>query len=190
MKSILLLILILPVLATGQETAVKRTPIYTDDTGEESLGSLDEGTVIKKLRKTKDGKFIRATLDFYIPVSAVENADVYANLGTQHMVGTTRFRLQKVARDGNRVRVYLDIRNDGKSNFKFTAAVLTKLNDPTGQSGDLNPFEGRHQGFIEVKPRQSITAELVFDFKKIPGDLVFSCKEKMTGEELQYFIAN
>jgi len=172
----------------SQETATKSTPVYIDPKGEKIAGSLEEGTIIRKVRKTPDGKFIKATIDFYIPVSAVENSDVYAKMGTAHSIGTTFFTLNKVTKNGTQAKAYLTIKNEGKSNFKFTAAVLTKLIDNGGKIGDLNPFEGKNQGFAIVPPRKSITAELVYDFKKKPTGLVFSCKAKMTGEEIQYSV--
>lgn len=175
-------------LVSGQETSVKNTNIFSDENGGQKIGTLNEGAKIQKLRKSKDGKFVRATLEFYVPVESLINADVYANMGTQQRSGSTLFRLQKVEKNENRVKAYLDIKNEGSSKMKFTAAVLTKMTASGGNNGDLNPFEGENQGFVEVPPKKSVSAVLVFDFKSKPEGLVFSCKEKMAGEEIQYSV--
>ena len=34
--------------------------------------------------------------------------------------------------------------------------------------GNLNPFEGKHQALAIIKPKETITAGLVYDFKSKP----------------------
>ena len=171
----------------GQESAVKKTGIYLDSSGSNEIGTINEGVRVQKLEKTTDGKFIKATADFYIPVDNFEDPDIYASIGTRQRSGDTFFNLKSARISGNKVRVQLEISNNGKSDLKFTAAVLTKLTS-SGVAGGLNPFEGRNQGFAVVKPKQTIQAELIYDFKSEPSALVFMCKETMNGPEVQYSV--
>ena len=52
--------------------------------------------------------------------------------------------------------------------------------------GNLNPFEGKHQALAIIKPKETITAGLVYDFKSKPkrGELI--CTGKLRGDRVFY----
>ena len=52
--------------------------------------------------------------------------------------------------------------------------------------GELNPFEGKYQGLAIIKPKESIIAELIYDFKSKPKNVELICTGKLKGDQVYY----
>ena len=77
---------VMPVLLFSQETeTIKKTLIYTAPHAarDNALGQLYPGATITKLKKDKSGQFVKAYLEFYIPIEFLEEGRVSHPPGIQ-----------------------------------------------------------------------------------------------------------
>ena len=174
----------------AQETEViKKTDIYREPRAERklSLGQLYPGTTVTKLKKDRTGKFIKATVEFYIPLETLEEGRISHPVGVEQIADQAKYRLLKATREGKRVRLQLKVTNLSRDReLDFSAMALLKVRGEHETKGELNPFEGKHQGLAIIKPSQSVVAELVYDFKKEPKHVELICTGKMGGDKVYY----
>ena len=74
MYQLLILLIVFPLKLIGQETEViKNTKVYLSSNASKDnvIGEIFPGSSVTKLKKDKSGKFIKATIEFYIPVEAL-----------------------------------------------------------------------------------------------------------------------
>ncbi|NOZ03537.1 MAG: hypothetical protein GXO92_02890 [FCB group bacterium] len=172
----------------GQETKVKSgTEIYSRPYDGEAIGQIEPGATVRKLELDRSKKYVKATMEFYIPVEALEDGRVAFPVGTEQLADKVKFTLLSARKQGNRVFIKLEIANsDLTKDFDFSATTMVKLIGSGGVRGELNPFEGKYQNLAIIRPLKKIVAELVFDFKTPPRNLELICKSKLTGEEVYY----
>jgi hypothetical protein len=184
----ILILLLLVTLVSGQETKVKETTkIYAQPFQEESIGELREGTTVRKLQRDISKRYIKATLEFYIPIDALEDPRVAFPVGTEQIANKVMFKPLDVKKEGNRVYLRLEIKNlDLRKDFDFSAMAMVKMIGAGNNRGELNPFEGRYQDLAIIHPLRSVVAELVFDFKRSPQQVELMCKAGLGGEEVYY----
>ena len=83
--------------------------------------------------------------------------------------------------------MFLQVTNkNATKNLDFSPIALIKIIGKGGTKGDLNPFEGKHQALAIIKPKETITAELVYDFKSKPKRVELICTGKLTGDRVFY----
>ena len=180
----------IPVFLFSQETEIiKKTLIYTTPyaSRKSALGQLYPGTTITKLKKDKSGQFIKASLEFYIPVEFLEEGRVSHSPGIVQIANDAHYKLLQTKKEGNQVRLFLQVTNKNTTqNLDFSPMALIKIIGKGENKGDLNPFEGKHQALAIIKPQETITAELVYDFKSKPKRVELICTGKLNGDRIFY----
>jgi|TARA_B100001079_G_scaffold153026_1_gene131230 hypothetical protein len=185
-----LFIILVPIFILAQETeTIKKTEIYSSpkESKTVSIGQLYPGTKLTKLKKDKSGKFIKATIEFYIPIESLEEGRVSHLVGVEQIADNAKYKLLKATRDGNRIEISLQIKNaHANKELDFSAMAFVKVIGKGENKGELNPFEGKHQGLAIIKPNASVTAELVYDFKSKPKNVELICTGKLNGDRVYY----
>ncbi len=185
-----LLIILFPILILSQETeTIKKTEIYSSPNESKKLlmGQLYPGTKVVKLKKDKSGKYIKATIEFYIPIESLEEGRVSHLVGVEQVADNAKYKLLNVTRNGKRVKISLKISNGHSAKeLDFSAMALLKIMGKGKNKGELNPFEGKYQDLAIIKPNQSIIAELIYDFKSKPKNVELICTGKMGGDRVYY----
>ena len=185
-----LFIILVPIFILAQETeTIKKTEIYSSpkESKTVSIGQLYPGTKLTKLKKDKSGKFIKATIEFYIPIESLEEGRVSHLVGVEQIADNAKYKLLKATRDGNRIEISLQIKNaHANKELDFSAMAFVKVIGKGENKGELNPFEGKHQGLAIIKPNASVTAELVYDFKSKPKNVELICTDKLNRDRIYY----
>jgi len=185
-----LFIILVPIFILAQETeTIKKTEIYSSpkESKTVSIGQLYPGTKLTKLKKDKSGKFIKATIEFYIPIESLEEGRVSHLVGVEQIADNAKYKLLKATQDGNRIEISLQIKNaHANKELDFSAMAFVKVIGKGENKGELNPFEGKHQGLAIIKPNASVTAELVYDFKSKPKNVELICTGKLNGDRIYY----
>jgi len=185
-----LFIILFPFLILAQETeTIKKTGIYLSpaESKKSSVGQLYPGVKVTKLKKDKSGKFIKATIEFYIPIESLEEGRVSHPAGIEQIADNAKYTLVNARNDGKRVKILLKISNGHSSKeLDFSAMALLKVIGKGENKGELNPFEGKYQDLAILKPNQSISAELIYDFKSKPKNVELVCTGRMGGDRIYY----
>ena len=78
----------------GQTTRLKSsTDIFIKANENSLIGSLASGTQITKLKLDKSGKYVKATIEFYIPVNALDDGRVSLPIGTVQIAENVKYKL-------------------------------------------------------------------------------------------------
>ncbi len=182
--------LLLPLLVCAQETeTIKKTEIYSspNESKKSLIGQLYPGTKVTKLKKDKSGKFVKATIEFYIPIESLEEGRVSHPAGVEQIADYGKYNLLDADRNGNRITVSLRVTNiHPTKDLDFSATALLKVIGNGENKGELNPFEGKYQDLAIIKPNQSVTAELIYDFKSNPKNVELICTGKLGGDRVYY----
>lgn len=175
-------------LLSAQETTVKTgTDIFTKPDPDAVTGKLNPGTDIRKIKLDRSGEYIKATMEFYIPVSALEDARVSLPVGAKQTADIAEFQLLGARVDGTRIRLRLKVTNLQKSReMDFSPMTMLKVYAGGDRRGELNPFEGKYQDFAIIPPQRSIIADLNYDFKTEPRNAELICTSKLNGEQVFY----
>lgn len=177
-------------LVLSQETEViKKTPVYSvpREDRKKAVGQLYPDAKVVKLKKDKSGKFVKATLEFFIPIESLEEGRVALVIGDEQTADNAKFKLLSADRTGKRIMVKLRVSNIHNSReLDFSAMALLKMTASGEKKGELNPFEGKHQGLAIIPPEKSVTAELVYDFKSKPNGVELLCTGKLGGDRVYY----
>lgn len=185
-----LLIILFPILNLAQETeTIKKTEIYSspNESKKLSIGQLYPGVKVTKLKKDKSGKFIKATIEFYIPIESLEEGRVSHLAGVEQIADNAKYTLLNAIHDGKRVIISLKISNGhAAKELDFSAMAFLKVVGKGKNKGELNPFEGKYQDLAIIKPNKSVIAELIYDFKSKPKNVELICTGKMGGDRVYY----
>ena len=190
MYQLLILLIVLPFKLIGQETEViKNTKVYLfPNTNKNNIiGEIFPGSFVKKLKKDKSGKFIKATIEFYIPVESLLEGRVSHPVGTTQIADNAQFTLIEANRNG--AQIVLKVRVTNISHTKeldFSPMVLFKTTGKGSNKGELNPFHGKYQDLAIIAPRDHVIAELFYDFKSKPKNVELVCTGKMGGDQVYY----
>ena len=96
MYRLLLLLIVSSYKLIGQETEVIRNTkvyLYPNTNNNNIIGEIFPGSLVKKLKKDKSGKFIKATIEFYIPVESLLEGRVSHPVGTTQIANNAQFKL-------------------------------------------------------------------------------------------------
>ena len=190
MYQLLILLIVLPLNLIGQETEViKNTKVYLSPNASKDyvIGEIFPGSSVTKLKKDKSGKFIKATIEFYIPVEALLEGRVSYQVGTTQIADNAKYKLIEVNQTGTQVVLKLRVANiNPTKELDFSAMVLLKAIGKGNNKGELNPFQGRYQDLAIIAPRDHVIAELFYDFKSKPKNVELVCTGKMGGDRVYY----
>ena len=190
MYRLLILLIVLPLKLIGQQTEViKNTKVYLSPNASRNnvIGEIFPGSSVKKLKKDKSGKFIKATIEFYIPVEALLEGRISHAVGTTQIVDNSKYELLEVNQSGTQIVLKLRVENiSSTKELDFSAMVLLKAIGKGNNKGELNPFQGRYQDLAIISPRDHVIAELFYDFKSKPKNVELVCTGKMGGDRVYY----
>ena len=190
MYRLLILLIVLPLKLIGQQTEViKNTKVYLSPNASRNnvIGEIFPGSSVKKLKKDKSGKFIKATIEFYIPVEALLEGRISHAVGTTQIVDNAKYELLEVNQSGTQVVLKLRVENiSSTKELDFSAMVLLKAIGKGNNKGELNPFQGKYQDLAIIDPRDHVIAELFYDFKSKPKNVELVCTGKMGGDRVYY----
>ena len=190
MKKLFLIQLIISIGLFAQTTEViKKTDIYLkpNKNKENILGKIFPEVSVKKLKKDKSGKFIKATIEFYIPVESLLEGRISHEAGITQLADNAKYKLISAKIKGQKVEIKLRVANISHSKeLDFSAMALLKVMGNGNNKGELNPFKGKHQGLAIIPPRDHVIAELHYDFKLKPKNIELICMGKLGGDRVFY----
>jgi len=190
MYRLLILLTVLLFNLIGQETEViKNTKVYLSPNASKDnvIGEIFPGSSVTKLKKDKSGKFIKATIQFYIPVESLLEGRVSHPIGTTQIADNAKYKLIEVIQTGTQVVLKLRVKNISHTKeLDFSAMVLLKAIGKGSNKGELNPFQGKYQDLAIIAPRDHVIAELFYDFKSNPKNVELVCTGKMGGDRVYY----
>lgn len=189
MKKLLLLFALSINLFSQTTEVIKKTDIYTSPNKSKNnvMGEILPGASIKKLKKDKSGKFIKATLEFYIPVESLLEGRISHTAGTTQLADNAKYKLISSKMNGNQIEIKLRVANVSHSKeLDFSAMALLKTIGKGNNKGELNPFKGKHQDLAIISPRAHVIAELYYDFKSKPKNIELICMGKLGGDRIYY----
>ena len=190
MTRLLILLIVLLLKLIGQETEViKNTKVYLSPNASRDnvIAEIFPGSTVKKLNKDKSGKFIKATIEFYIPVESLLEGRISHTVGTTQIADNSKYKLIEVNQTGTQVALKLQVTNiSSTKELDFSAMVLLKAIGKGNNKGELNPFQGRYQDLAIIAPRDHVIAELFYDFKSKPKNVELVCTGKMGGDRVYY----
>ncbi len=190
MTRLLILLIVLLLKLIGQETEViKNTKVYLSPNASRNnvIAEIFPGSTVKKLKKDKSGKFIKATIEFYIPVESLLEGRVSHAVGTTQIADNSKYKLIEVNQTGTQVALKLQVTNiSSTKELDFSAMVLLKAIGKGDNKGELNPFQGKYQDLAIIAPRDHVIAELFYDFKSKPKNVELVCTGKMGGDRVYY----
>ena len=190
MYRLLLLLIVSLYELIGQETEVIRNTkvyLYPNTNKNNIIGEIFPGSSVKKLKKDKSGKFIKATIEFYIPVESLLEGLVSHPVGTTQIADNAEFKLIEVNQNGTQIALKMRVTNISHTNeFDFSPMVLLKATGKGSNKGEFNPFHGKYQDLAIIAPRNHVIAELFYDFKSKPKNVELVCTGKMGGDRVYY----
>ena len=189
MKKLLLLFALSINLHSQTTEVIKKTDIYTSPNKSKNnvMGEILPGASIKKLKKDKSGKFIKATIEFYIPVESLLEGRISHTAGTTQLADNAKYKLISSKMNGNQIEIKLRVANVSHSKeLDFSAMALLKTIGKENNKGELNPFKGKHQDLAIISPRAHVIAELYYDFKSKPKNIELICMGKLGGDRIYY----
>ena len=190
MTRLLILLIVLLLKLIGQETEViKNTKVYLSPNASRDnvIAEIFPGSTVKKLNKDKSGKFIKATIEFYIPVESLLEGRISHTVGTTQIADNSKYKLIEVNQTGTQVALKLQVTNiSSTKELDFSAMVLLKVIGKGSNKGELNPFQGKYQDLAIIAPRDHVIAELFYDFKSKPKNVELVCTGKMGGDRVYY----
>ncbi len=189
MKKLLLLFALSINLHSQTTEVIKKTDIYTSPNKSKNnvMGEILPGASIKKLKKDKSGKFIKATIEFYIPVESLLEGRISHTAGTTQLADNAKYKLISSKMNGNQIEIKLRVANVSHSKeLDFSAMALLKTIGKGNNKGELNPFKGKHQDLAIISPRAHVIAELYYDFKSKPKNIELICTGKLGGDRIYY----
>ena len=190
MYRLLILLIVFPFKLIGQETEViKNTKVYLSPNASRNnvIAEIFPGSTVKKLKKDKSGKFIKATIEFYIPVESLLEGRVSHTVGTTQIADNSKYKLIEVNQTGTQVALKLQVTNiSSTKELDFSAMVLLKVIGKGSNKGELNPFQGNYQDLAIIAPLDHVIAELFYDFKSKPKNVELVCTGKMGGDRVYY----
>jgi len=190
MTRLLILLIVLLLKLIGQETEViKNTKVYLSPNASRNnvIAEIFPGSTVKKLKKDKSGKFIKATIEFYIPVESLLEGRVSHTVGTTQIADNSKYKLIEVNQTGTQVALKLQVTNiSSTKELDFSAMVLLKVIGKGSNKGELNPFQGKYQDLAIIAPLDHVIAELFYDFKSKPKNVELVCTGKMGGDRVYY----
>ena len=183
-----ILILLIIGFCFSQDTKLTTSSSLTSKPDDKSsLGKLNAGTKVRKLKLDPSGKYVKVAFEAYVSVTALENATVSLPVGSTQSADGVKYKLISARQKGKKVFVKVQVTNTNSKKFNFTGLSLIKISGSGDNMGEMNPFEGKNTVAFDIKKGKSIVSDLVFDFKKPPNNVELICMSKMKNSEKIYF---
>ena len=190
MKKLFFLLFSISIGLFAQTTEViKKTAVYIkpNKNKDNIVGEIFPGSSLTKLKKDKSGKFVKATIEFYIPIEYLLEGRVSHEVGVAQTADNAKYKLISSNKNGNQIEIKLRVANISHSKeLDFSAMALLKAIGYGNNKGELNPFKGKHQGLAIISPRDHVIAELYYDFKSKPKNIELVCMGKLGGDRVYY----
>ena len=187
MTYLILLLFFVPTFGQTTQTTKSVNLTISPDT-KSKIGSLNPGSTIKKLKLDPSGKFVKVTFEAYVSVDALKDPTVFLPVGSVQIADDIKYKLISAKQSGNLVNIKVQITNQNPKPIDFMAMTLFKMYASGDNIGELNPFEGNNTVSFGLKKSESITANIVFDFKTHPKNVKLSCTSTTkVGAEKVYF---
>ena len=169
----------------GQITeTITRSNIYGEPGNEETvLGRIDPGTKVMMVGKDPSGKFIRATLEFYIPLDALKEGRIARGIGETQKAGQATIRLVDPSFRGEKVHGIVETTNNADKDFDMSGLLLFRVVDGKGNFGNMEFMESVSSVGI-IKPGNVLRSELVYRFSLPPNNLEMSFQSVMRGDKV------
>lgn len=174
---------------SGQVTQIIKTTDIIRDPGDPKtvVGRLYPGTEIRKTGKDPTGKFIKATVEFYIPLQTLKEGRVAKRVGEWQEADDATIKLLTAERKDSFVTVSVAIVNQSKENMDMSALLLFRLVDSVGNLGNLEFMESKNSVGI-IEPGKTLQSELVYSFPQSPEDLELSFQSKLGGDQVFFML--
>ena len=126
-------------------------------------------------------------MEFYIPIEFLEEGRISHPPGIVQIADDAHYKLLQAKKNGTQINLSLQVTNKHPTkNLDFSPMALINIMGKGKNKGELNPFKGKHQALAIIKPQQSITAELFYDFGSKPKDIELICTGKLSGDRVFY----
>ncbi|HJL77715.1 MAG TPA: DUF4352 domain-containing protein [Candidatus Marinimicrobia bacterium] len=175
----------LPVAA--QVTKVSKNSDIFVKPGGKAIGELNESAKITKLGKDKSGKYIKATIEFYILAEALKESRIAGTIGDTQTTGKASISLLSAKKNAKTVTISVKIKNSGKNNFDMSAMMLFVVMDGKSKPGSLDIMKSKNSIGI-IKPGRSMNSELVYTFTKDPKDVEMAFQSKLGGDQVYFML--
>lgn len=186
-KQILFFLMLVPFCLSQDAKLKSSSNLYLKANNKSSVGKLNEGTKVRKIKLDPTGKFVKVSVEVYVPVTSLDNATVSLPVGSTQIADGIKYKVVSATQKGKQVHVKLTVSNTNKKPFDFTALTLLKISASGENKGEINPFQGSNTVSFGIGKGKSITSTMVFDFKKVPKNVELACMSKMKGGEKVYF---
>lgn len=172
-------------LSNGQITeTIKRSDIYNlPGNGEAVLGRLNSGTQVMKISKDPSGKFIKATLEFYIPLDALEEGRIAKGIGNTQTTKQAAVRLVDAFLKERELTIIVETKNTSRKDLDMSGLLLFQVVDGKGNIGNLEFTESVNSVGV-IRPGKVLRSELVYRFAMPPNNLEMSFQSVMGGEKV------
>ncbi|MBT3501511.1 MAG: hypothetical protein HOB40_05035 [Candidatus Marinimicrobia bacterium] len=171
----------------SQDTKLKSSTSLTSNSNENSyIGKLNSGVQVRKIKLDPTGKYVKISLEAYVPINSLEDATVSLPVGSSQIADGVKYKLLSAIQKGNQVNLKIQVTNTNSKPFDFMALTLLKIS-ASNNKGEMNPFEGSNTVSFGLKKGKTITSSLVYDFKKPPSNVELKCMSKMKGGEKVFF---
>lgn len=186
MSSIVVLVSVVSFAPAQVTEIIKKTDILKDpDRPGEVAGRLYPGTQVSKIQKTSSGDYVKATLEFYVPVEALKEWRIARGAGESQIADDAAIKLVNARRSGDRVTVSVQIANRGDRPLDMSALLLIKVVDGTGLEGNLEFMESTHS-VATIEAGGTVTSHLVYSFPKQPRDVELIFQSRLGGDRVYF----
>ena len=142
MKKLFFLFFSISIGLVAQTTEViKKTTIYIKPNKDKDniVGEIFPGSSLTKLKKDKSGKFVKATIEFYIPVESLLEGRVSHEVGVAQTADNAKYKLISSNKNGNQIEIKLRVANISHSKeLDFSAMALLKAIGYGDNKGELH----------------------------------------------------
>ena len=173
--------------SAAQVTKVSKDADIFVKPGGEAIGELNEGAKITKLGKDKTGKYIKATIEFYILAESLKESRIAGVIGDTQTTGKASISLLGAKKNAKTITISVKVKNSGKTNLDMSALMLFSVMDSKGNPGNLEIMKSRNSIGI-IKPGRSMNSELIYIFAKDPKDVEIAFQSKLGGDQVYFML--
>jgi hypothetical protein len=167
---------------------IKKNDIYLDPKNSKSvIGSIYPGTEITKIGKDKSGKYIKAKMEFYIPLETLKEGRIAKRIGDTQIADNAMIKIIQAKKDEKLVIISVEITNKGEKDMDMSALLLFKLIGKGENIGNLEFMQSKNSVGI-IKPGTTLRSELVYSFQKKPEDVELTFQSKLGGDQVFYLL--
>ncbi|MFQ6615715.1 MAG: DUF4352 domain-containing protein [Fidelibacterota bacterium] len=164
-----------------KKTDILKDPEQTGDV----LGRVYPGTEIRKLQKDSSGNYVKAVLEFWVPLEALKESRIAGRTGESQVSDDATITLLSAQRSDEKVTVSVRIANQGDRPLDMSALLLVRVVDGTGLPGNLEFTESTHS-VATILPGETVDARLVYSFPEEPENVELIFQSKLRGDQVYF----